>query len=61
LFKGDVKNIFRDFKDRFVKISEDFEYGETFATNGKYVILDFAGKEVKRIPVYYQTWLENME
>lgn len=61
LFKGDIKNIFRDFKDKFVKISEDFEYGETFATNGKYVILDFAGKEVKRIPVYYQTWLENME
>lgn len=55
-----IKTVYNSVKDRFVTNVDDTEYGETVSTNGKYVVLDFAGNPVKKIPVYYTSWLDDM-
>lgn len=55
-----IKTVYNSVKDRFVTNVDDTEYGETVSTDGKYVVLDFAGNPVKKIPVYYTSWLDDM-
>ena len=55
-----IKTVYNSVKDRFVTNVDDTEYGETVSNNGKYVVLDFAGNPVKKIPVYYTSWLDDM-
>ena len=61
LHGNSFKNIWKAFKNKYVTTSEDdTEYGETVLDDkGRHVILDFEGKEVKKIPVYYTTWIED--
>lgn len=55
------KSIWKAFKNKYIiKSEDDTGYGEDVVDKGKHVILDFQGKEVKKIPVYYTTWLEDM-
>lgn len=43
---------------------QSVEYGEALQIDqyqdGKYVVLDFSGKEVRKIPVFYTRWLDDM-
>ena len=55
-----LKTIFKSAKDAFASSVDDTEFGETDLDNGKYVVLDFAGNPVKKIPVYYTSWLDDM-
>ena len=55
-----IKTVFKSSMDRFVTNVDDTEYGETVSENGKYVVLDFAGNPVKKIPVFYTSWLDDM-
>lgn len=55
-----IKTVYNSVKDRFVTNVDDTEYGETVSADGKYVVLDFAGNPVKKIPVYYTSWLDDM-
>lgn len=61
LHGNSFKNLWKAFKNKYTKESEDdTEYGETVLDDkGRHVILDFEGKEVKKIPVYYTTWIED--
>lgn len=56
--KATSKSIFKRFKDKFIRDVSDTDYGELNGT--KQVILDFAQKEVRRVPVYYTSRLEDM-
>ena len=59
--KGNIKNAFKRFKDNFVTSVDDTEFGEDMQNeNGKYVLLDFSGNEVKKIPIFYTTFLDDM-
>lgn len=60
-----IKGALKRIKDKYIKdVGNDVEYGEDEQidqiVNGQHVILDFSGKEVKKVPVYYTTWLEDM-
>lgn len=55
-----LKSVFNNAKDAFISTNDDTEYGETDLDKGKYVVLDFAGNPVKKIPVYYTSWLDDM-
>ena len=47
-----------------VQTDQSTEYGEAVQIDqyvkGKHVVLDFSGKEVKKIPVFYTQWLDDM-
>lgn len=60
LASGGFKNAVKRLKNNFIRESDDVEYGEPVFDKGKYVLLDFSGKEVKKVPVYYTTFLDNM-
>lgn len=53
--KEAVKQIIGNIKDNFIKRSDDTEFAENAG-----ILLDFSGKPVDRIPVYYTTPLEDM-
>lgn len=56
-----IRGAFKRIKDNFVTSVDDTEFGEeVLDKNGKYVILDFSGNEVKKVPVYYTTFLDDM-
>ena len=61
LTKGNVGAALKRFKDNFVESVDDTDFGEELQNeNGKYVLLDFSGSEVKKIPVFYTTFLDDM-
>lgn len=53
--KEAVKQIIGNIKDSFIRRSDDTEFGEEAG-----VLLNFSGKPVDRVPIYYTTPLENM-
>lgn len=58
-----LKSVFNRLKDNFMRDANDVEYGDNGIEEdgrGKQVILDFTGNEVKRIPVYYTSFLKDM-
>lgn len=60
-----AKGVLKRIKDSFVKdVKDDVDYGDEESidqyVNGQHVILDFSGKEVKKIPIFYTTWLDDM-
>ena len=71
---GSVKGVLNRVKSRFITDVEDVksgksndqstEYGESVQIDqykdGKHVVLDFSGKEIKKIPVFYTRWLDDM-
>lgn len=55
--KEAAKQLIENFKDNFVRRSDDVnEFGEDKSS----ILLDFSGKQVNRIPVYYTTPLEDV-
>lgn len=60
LMSGGFKNAVKRLKNNFIRESDDLEYGEEVYDKGKYKLLDFSGKEVKKIPVFYTTFLDDM-
>lgn len=60
-----IKGALKRIKEKFLKdVGNDVDYGdeekiEQIDKNGKHVILDFAGKEVKKIPIFYTTWIDD--
>ena len=60
-----LKGIVKRIKDKYITdVTGDTEFGEDVQidqyVNGKHIILDFSGKEVKKVPVYYTTMLDDM-
>lgn len=51
-----AKQMIGNFKDNFIRRSDDTEFGEDRST----VLLDFMGKPIDRLPVYYTTPLEDI-
>lgn len=60
LTKGNFKSAIKKIKDSYVASIDDTEFGEEAMDKGQYVLLDFSGKEVKKVPVYYTTMLDDM-
>lgn len=55
--KEAAKQLIENFKDNFIRRSDDVnEFGEDKSS----ILLDFSGKQVNRIPVYYTTPLEDV-
>lgn len=50
------KMILENLKDNFIRRSDDSEYGDS-----SNILLDFSGKPVDRLPVYYTTPLEDVD
>lgn len=58
--KSKIKDTLKAYGRSFVRKVDDTDYGETVYENGVYKVLDFNGEEVKKTPVYYTTFLDNM-
>ena len=57
-----LKKAYERFKSKFVVDKDDTEFGELDLDEGKYMVTDFGGNPVKKIPVFYTSWLgEDMQ
>ena len=52
-----VKKAFDRFKNIFVVDRDDTEFGEMDLDEGKYMVTDFGGNPLKKVPVFYTSWL----
>lgn len=52
-----IKKAYERFKSTFVLDRDDTEFGELDLDEGKYMVTDFGGNPVKKIPVFYTSWL----
>lgn len=52
-----LKKAFDRFKSQFVVDRDDTEFGELDLDEGKYMVTDFGGNPVKKVPVFYTSWL----
>lgn len=57
--RGNVKGVVNNLKSSFVTTVDDTEYGEEYLDKGKWVIRDFAGNQVQKVPIFYTTFLED--
>lgn len=58
--KSKITGIFKSSLRSYINKSDDTAYGETIMENGVYKVLDFNDNEVKKVPVYYTTFLDDM-
>ena len=52
-----LKKAYERFKSNFISDRDDTEFGELNLDEGKYMVTDFGGNPVKKIPVFYTSWL----
>lgn len=58
--KAKIVGTFKSAARSYIYKSDDTAYGETVMENGVYKVFDFNDNEVKKVPVYYTTFLDNM-